>query len=136
MGGRWIQMAGKILLDSNFTIDLFKGSLAAQGLLAAAEEVFVPATAMGELFHGAEISERREAKMEEAEEFAAGRTLLPCDLETARHYGGIKGTLKIRGRPIPDNDIWIAALAQQHNLTLATRDAHFREVEALSLLSW
>ncbi|HEX8213340.1 MAG TPA: PIN domain-containing protein [Longimicrobium sp.] len=127
-------MAGKILLDSNFIIDLFKGSLAAQGLLAAAEEVFVPATAMGELFHGAEISNRRE--MAEAEEFAARRKLLPCDLETARHYGGIRGTLKIRGRPIPGNDIWIAALAQQHDLTVVTKDAHFREVDALPLLSW
>jgi tRNA(fMet)-specific endonuclease VapC len=129
-------MAGKILLDSNFIIDLFKGSQAAQGLLAAAEEVFVPATAMGELFHGAEISNRREERMAEAEEFAAHRKLLPCDLETARHYGGIKGTLRIRGRPIPDNDIWIAALAQQHDLIVVTKDAHFREVDALPLLSW
>ena len=129
-------MPGKILLDSNFIIDLFRGSLAAQGLLAAAEEVFVPATAMGEVFHGAEKSNRREEKMVEAEEFAARRKLLRCDLETARRYGGIKGTLKVRGRPIPDNDIWIAALAQQHDLTVVTKDAHFREVEALPLLSW
>jgi tRNA(fMet)-specific endonuclease VapC len=129
-------MAGKILLDSNFIIDVFKGSLAAQGLLAAAEEVFVPATAMGELFHGAELSYRREERMAEAEEFASQRTLLPCDLETARRYGGIKSTLKVRGRPIPDNDIWIAALAQQHDLTVVTKDAHFREVDALPLLSW
>jgi tRNA(fMet)-specific endonuclease VapC len=130
------QMAGKILLDSNFIIDLFKGSLAAQGLLASAEEVFVPATARGEVFHGAEISNRRQARMAEAEEFASNRTVLRCDLETARHYGAIKGTLQVRGRPIPDNDLWIAALAQQHDLTVATRDAHFREVDALPLLSW
>ncbi|HEX8672471.1 MAG TPA: PIN domain-containing protein [Longimicrobium sp.] len=129
-------MVGKILLDSNFIIDLFKGDRAAEGLLAAAEEVFVPATAMGELFHGAKISHRREARMAEAEEFAARRKLLPCDLETARHYGGIKGTLRLRGRLIPDNDIWIAALAQQHELAVATKDAHFREVDALPLLSW
>ncbi|HEX8455057.1 MAG TPA: PIN domain-containing protein [Longimicrobium sp.] len=129
-------MVGKILLDSNFIVDLFKGDRAAEGLLAAAEEVFVPAIAMGELFHGAEISTRREARMAEAEEFAARRKLLPCDLETARHYGGIKGTLRLRGRPIPDNDIWIAALAQQHELAVATKDAHFREVDALPLLSW
>ena len=129
-------MVGKILLDSNFIVDLFKGDRAAEGLLAAAEEVFVPAIAMGELFHGAEISNRREVRMAEAEEFAARRKLLPCDLETARHYGGIKGSLRLRGRLIPDNDIWIAALAQQHDLAVATKDAHFREVDALPLLSW
>jgi len=129
-------MVGKILLDANFVIDLWKGNLAVQGLLAAAEQVYVPATVMGELYHGAEVSNRREAQMAEAEEFASGSNLLPCDLETARHYGAIKGTLQVRGRPIPDNDIWIAALAQQHDLTVATKDAHFREVDALPLLSW
>lgn len=129
-------MVGKILLDSNFVIELLRGNLAAQGLLAAAEQVFVPATVMGELFHGAEVSNRREAKMTEAEEFASRSNLLPCDLQTARHYGGIRGALQVRGRPIPDNDIWIAALAQQHDLTVATKDAHFREVDALPLVSW
>jgi len=99
-------MGGKILLDSNFVIDLLKGSQAAQSVVAAAEQVYVPATVMGELFHGAEVSNRREAKIAEAEEFASGSNLLPCDLETARHYGGIRGTLQLRGRPIPVNDIW------------------------------
>jgi len=129
-------MVGKILLDSNFVIDLLKGNQAAQKLLSAAEQVYVPATVMGELFHGAEVSNRRKAKMAEAEEFASGSNLLPCDLETARHYGGIRGTLQRRGRPIPENDIWIAALAQQHDLAVATKDAHFRQVDALPLLSW
>jgi tRNA(fMet)-specific endonuclease VapC len=91
---------------------------------------------MGEVFHGAEVSNRREARMAEAEEFASQRKLLPCDLDTARHYGAIKGSLQVRGRPIPDNDIWIAALAQQHDLTVVTKDAHFRQVDALPLLSW
>jgi predicted nucleic acid-binding protein len=36
-----------------------------------------------------------------------------------------------QGRPIPDNDIWIAAIARQHSLSLITRDAHFREIEGL-----
>jgi tRNA(fMet)-specific endonuclease VapC len=44
--------------------------------------------------------------------------------------------LQRRGKPIPENDIWIAALAQQHELAVATKDAHFREVDALPLLSW
>ena len=41
-----------------------------------------------------------------------------------------------KGRPIPENDIWIAALALQHTLVLVSRDAHFREVENLELEVW
>lgn len=77
---------------------------------------------MGELFFGAERSKRREAKLAEAEAFAGDSEVRPCDLETARHYGVIENALRAEGRPIPDNDIWIAALAQQHELIVVTRD--------------
>jgi len=44
--------------------------------------------------------------------------------------------LRIKGRPLPENDIWIAALARQHDLTLVTRDTHFEQMEGLSLAMW
>jgi tRNA(fMet)-specific endonuclease VapC len=52
------------------------------------------------------------------------------------NYGQIKAELESKGRPIPDNDMWIAAIARQHNLTLVTRDAHFLQVADISKLSW
>ncbi len=55
---------------------------------------------------------------------------------TCKHYGSIKASLKRNGKPIPENDIWISALAIQHNLTLATRDNHFKEVEGLKIEEW
>jgi tRNA(fMet)-specific endonuclease VapC len=61
--------------------------------------------------------------------------LLP-DVESARNYGAIRDELRRKGRPIPDNDIWVAAIARQHNLTLITRDTHFQEIEGLSIGSW
>ncbi|MXZ01781.1 type II toxin-antitoxin system VapC family toxin [Candidatus Poribacteria bacterium] len=48
----------------------------------------------------------------------------------------IKERLRRRGRPIPNNDIWIAAIALQHDLVLVTRDAHFDEVESLQTERW
>ena len=48
----------------------------------------------------------------------------------------IKNRLKEKGRPIPENDIWIAAIAQQHNLILVTLDDHFNEVENLETIAW
>ncbi len=55
---------------------------------------------------------------------------------TSKYYGTIKAALRKKGRPIPENDIWISALALQHNLTLATRDKHFDEVDGLLTEKW
>lgn len=48
----------------------------------------------------------------------------------------IKSRLRKKGRPIPENDIWIAATAQEHALVLVTRDPHFQEIEDLRVESW
>jgi tRNA(fMet)-specific endonuclease VapC len=55
---------------------------------------------------------------------------------TAKHYAQIRHVLRVKGRPIPENDIWIAAVAIQYGLILLTRDAHFQAVDGLSLKSW
>jgi tRNA(fMet)-specific endonuclease VapC len=129
-------VAGKLLLDTSVIVDLFAGDIAVQRVLAAANEVFVPNVALGELFYGAERSNRREANLAQVEAFASASAVLPCDADTARHYGSIKNALRAKGRPLPENDLWIAALARQHGLTLATRDAHFDEINGLALLAW
>jgi tRNA(fMet)-specific endonuclease VapC len=54
----------------------------------------------------------------------------------AVYYGQIRASLRKRGRPIPDNDIWIAATAQHHQLTVVSRDPHFKEIEHLPLEVW
>jgi tRNA(fMet)-specific endonuclease VapC len=70
------------------------------------------------------------------DEFAVNSVVLGCDIETAHWYGEIKNILRLKGRPLPENDIWIASIALQHNLTLITRDAHFNEIEKLKTIVW
>ncbi|WP_276372175.1 PIN domain-containing protein [Chryseolinea sp. H1M3-3] len=48
----------------------------------------------------------------------------------------MKSQLKAKGTPIPENDIWIGALAHQHGLTLVTRDKHFNSIETLQIENW
>lgn len=134
--GAWIPVAGKLLLDTSVIIEMLSGDAAAHRTAADAEQVFVPVTALGELLFGAEKSQRREAEIARIEAFVANYPVLPCVEETAHQYGEIRDNLRLKGRPIPPNDIWIAAIAQQHELTVATRDAHFREIEDLDLLAW
>ena len=69
-------------------------------------------------------------------ELAGRSAVLACDAETAQHYGQIKNRLRAKGRPLPENDIWIAALALQHGLILVSRDAHFNEIAGLSVVAW
>jgi tRNA(fMet)-specific endonuclease VapC len=129
-------VSGSVLLDSNFIVALFEQDPGAQSALLAAERVFVPSVALGELYYGAQKSGRREENVTRVDRFAAANEVLPPDVESARHYGAIRDALRRQGRPIPDNDIWIAAIARQHSLTLITRDAHFRGVEGLAVGSW
>ena len=129
-------MSGSVLLDSNFIVALFEQDPGAQSALLAAERIFVPSVALGELYYGAQKSGRREENVARVDRFAAANEVLPPDVESARHYGAIRDALRRQGRPIPDNDIWIAAIARQHSLTLITRDAHFREIEGLIIEDW
>ena len=129
-------MNGSFLLDTNIIIAILaKDSLIHQKLLAATE-VFIPSIALGELYYGALKSSRVESNIQIVSEFAAANRVMDCDSSTAQQYGQIKKQLREKGRPIPENDIWIAAVAKQHNLTLVSRDTHFDEVDGLELEHW
>jgi tRNA(fMet)-specific endonuclease VapC len=129
-------MTGRYLLDTSVIIALFADNTALKETLRNADEVFVPSIAVGELYFGARKSSRVQDNLARIDEFALESVVLGCDTDTARHYGEVKNGLRVKGRPIPENDIWIAAIAVQHHLTLVTRDVHFYEIEALRTESW
>ena len=129
-------MSGRYLLDTNIIIALFADEVAVKNNLIQADEVFIPSIAVGELCYGANKSGRSKENLERIDELIANSTVLGCDTKTARHYGDVKNKLRLKGRPLPENDIWIAALALQYNLTLVTRDGHFQEIENLLTVGW
>lgn len=102
----------------------------------SAREVFISSVVVGELCYGAKKSIRSTENLERIKNFITNITVLGCDVETAYRYGEVKNKLRLKGKPLPENDMWIAALALQHSLTLVTRDAHFQEVENLSTVTW
>lgn len=129
-------MNGRFLLDTNIVIALFANDANIQSKLLGATEVFIPSIVFGELLYGARKSGRVETNLQRIGELLAISTVIDCDAETAQNYAIIKNDLRFKGKPIPENDIWIAALAAQHNLILVTRDAHFHEIEKLTIQSW
>lgn len=128
-------MSGK-LLDTNAASAIIDKDADMQRWLRQDHETFVPSIVIGELYFGVYKSSRVQANLARVEEFIVGNSILSCDAETGRSYGLIKQQLKVKGRPIPENDIWIAAIAIQHGLALVTRDAHFNMIDNLVLESW
>ncbi|WP_028954058.1 type II toxin-antitoxin system VapC family toxin [Synechocystis sp. PCC 7509] len=129
-------MNGSYLLDTNIVIALFADEIEVKNSLAKANEVFISSITVGELYYGAKKSARSTENLERIKNFVASITVLGCDLKTAYCYGEVKNKLRFKGKPLPENDIWIAAITLQYNLTLVTRDAHFREVENLQTITW
>lgn len=129
-------MSGKFLLDTNIIIALFANEEKIQQNLLKADEIFIPSIAIGELYYGANKSQKIQENLEKINEFIVKNIILGCDAITAEYYGQIKNKLRLKGRPLPENDIWIAAIALQYDLILVTRDAHFDEVENLKVVEW
>ena len=127
---------GRILLDTNILIALLAEEPAVVRGVEEAEAVHVPAIALGELYYGARKSGRAAANVDRVAKLAAASSVLACDAATAAIYGEIKAALRAKGTPIPENDLWIAALAKQHNVTLASRDEHFDVVPGLVRQAW
>ena len=129
-------MSGRYLLDTNIIIALFAEDASVKRHISTAEEIFIPATVIGELFFGAFNSAHREQNISRIDEFARFNVVLTCGTGTGKQYGRIKNLQKLKGLPIPENDIWIAAIALEHDLTLVTRDEHFSNIDELRKVSW
>ncbi|MFZ0311168.1 MAG: type II toxin-antitoxin system VapC family toxin [Candidatus Korobacteraceae bacterium] len=121
------------MLDTNAVIALFTGEPAAAQRFESDDAVFLCVHVLGELRYGALASSRVAENLARLERFTTLIPVLPCDAETVVHYADIRFGLRKRGKPIPENDIWIAAIARQHGLTLLSRDAHFRRIGGLEL---
>lgn len=124
------------LLDTNAAIKLLNGDAVVSKIIAEADEIYVPIIVVGELYYGAEHSGRVAENVKKVDEFAARYEVLFCDFQTAQEYGRTMQQLRIKGRPIRQNDVWIAAIALQHSLTVLTRDAHFNDADGLVVQGW
>jgi tRNA(fMet)-specific endonuclease VapC len=125
------QVNGRYLLDTNIAIAILENDHSVFHIFQPGCSYFLPCIAVGELFFGAFNSGRIQHNLERIKTLVKVIPVLPCDLDTSHSYGEIMALLRKKGKPIPTNDIWIAALAWQQKLTLLTRDKHFKEVDII-----
>lgn len=131
-----IPVTGDLVLDSSAVIAVLRRVPGAQERLAEARELWLPLPALGELEYGVAHSAQPARQRAALDAFLPAVVLLPLTAETAALYGRLKAGLARAGTPIPENDLWIAALAVEHGWPLATRDAHFTRVPGLMVQDW
>jgi tRNA(fMet)-specific endonuclease VapC len=123
----------RVALDTNRLTDLFKGDATLAMLLGTCDEVWIPLMVLAEIkagFYGGTHQNRNDALLQRFLSKATVEILEPTR-ETAEHYARLFVQLKRAGTPIPDNDLWIAALVLEHGLLLVTRDRHFTRIPQL-----
>ncbi len=103
-------------------------------------EIMVSVITQGELLAGVAVisDETRRKKLTGVYEnlLAIISDILMVDSLAAHAYSEIFAQLRRNGRPIPTNDIWIAAIARAHDLILVTNDDHFRHIDGLIIENW
>ena len=126
-----------LVLDSCAVIEHFKQNAKARDLLRQADTLYLPIVAYGELYFGALNSGNPEKKLEQVSDFVQIVTLLYPNKNTALNYAEIRLKLAKKGTPIPENDLWIAAIAKQYELPLMSNDEkHFTRISDLDLLTF
>lgn len=121
------------LLDTNVIIKLFKGEPDVVKIFESLEEIFIPVIVLGELYYGAYKSKNTIENIKLFSDFVSEYKILDVDYETSEVYGKIKTDLVSKGINIPENDLWIAAIAVKNDIELITHDRHFININMLKL---
>jgi len=125
-----------LILDTNALSAVADGHASVIDLVGRAERLAVPVIVLGEYRLGIAQSRHKVTYESWLQEWIAVVPVLNIDEETTHPYAAIYLELKKKGKPIPTNDLWIAALCRQHSLPLASQDRHFDLVSGLRRLDW
>ncbi|NET70978.1 MAG: type II toxin-antitoxin system VapC family toxin [Sphaerospermopsis sp. SIO1G2] len=124
-----------ILLDTNAYTAFKRNHKEAVAIIKNVDIIVINSIILGELLGGFALGNKIEKNRYELEQFLESTRvqILPVDTETSEYYAMIYSQLRKKGKPIPTNDIWIAATTMQHNLILFTYDSDFKNIDNLKL---
>ena len=125
-----------MILDTNAISAFLAGDTNVEEVAPEAVLIAIPVIVLGEYRYGLLRSNSRERIERALSGLLATSQILPVDEESTHHYALVRSELRQAGTPIPENDVWIAALARQHELPVLSRDAHLDAVRRLRRISW
>ena len=125
----------KIILDTNAYSHYLRGDKNILNMLGIADVVYMSIFVLGELFTGFKGGEKETKNKENLDAFLnkPAVSILNATIETAEIFALIKNNLKIKGIPLPINDIWIAAHTIETGSLLITYDQHFKNIDNIRL---
>jgi tRNA(fMet)-specific endonuclease VapC len=129
-------MSDEIALDTSVAVRFLNGDVVITERVWALPEIVLPMVVVGELLFGAENSTRPLQNLPRYLEFISACVVVPLGRETATTYAKTRLALKRKGRPIPMNDVWIAAQCLEHGWVLVTDNTDFDYVDGLMLEHW
>lgn len=124
------------LLDTNIVIDILSGNVQIAEKTKELSGFSLCTTVLGELYVGINRVGNKIKHEKRLLDFLGYCEVILPDTSTSKKFGEISAALYKKGKPIPSNDIWIAAIAMQHGMILVTRDNHFKEVDGLRIENW
>ncbi len=126
-----------MILDTNAVSSLLAGrNEQLNAVLESADQHQLPLAVVAEYQYGLLALQKPHRLESLFRRLEADSIVLYPDRATADTYAAIRHDLRSRGRPIPENDVWIAALARQHSLEIVSQDPHFDHVEGIRRISW
>ena len=127
----------QLLIDTNIYSYALRGDDDVVEVLRKSEQIGISVISIGELLSGFKGGGREKKNREEIEIFLDSPRVVvyPVDEDTSEFYAEIINNLREIGKPVPTNDVWIAAIAFQNGLKLYTKDIHFKTIPGLSLVS-
>lgn len=128
--------SGRCLLDTNIVIAYLGNEKVVVENVGRKKAIYLSSTIAGELYFGVFNSIKKAENIQKLEHYLSLSQILPVDGNTAKQHGQIKTQLRQKGQPIPENDIWIAAIARQYSILLITRDKHFTHIHGLLVEMW
>jgi tRNA(fMet)-specific endonuclease VapC len=126
----------RVAVDTNIVIAFLNGDESILEKFESTDRILLPFPAKGELLFGAMCSARAAQNVDRLQKLFLQFETIHSSLDVEVRYAETKSKLKTKGRPIPENDIWIAACAQSADVPLSSRDEHFRAIDDLIVLNW
>ena len=126
----------RLALDTNIAVEILNGNEDTIAKLKKFDIFYLPITVCGELLFGALNSKKKKTNLKKFRNFIKSCKILNSNILIAEEYAAIRFRLKEKGNPIPENDIWIAAICNINNIPIATNDKHFKNIEGLKIIKF
>ena len=125
----------RLILDTSGYSAFRRGLEVAVDSIQRAERIFVPSIVLGELLFGFALGTRPAENRQDLNDFLSSSRVVvsPITLATAERYAQIHTHLRAAGKPIPTNDLWIAAGTWEHGGVLLTSDGHFHQIPQIMI---